>query len=397
LKFRCFKFLFIFILIIIFNHFYLYKFIGTIYLSQKIEIKNNWIKLNTTEIFKKYLTIFQETYDKEVKIHFDKLKHCFSLKVIDDNKNNSSFNIDDKEKLISKFNKKYKKNFNNVKNIFIDDAFNFGNRIIALNNIIYYSEVLGIKNIYLNSAYNWFIKKEIVTDRINISLLNISEINCISSETFCGHNYDFFFPIYLKPHRRTTILKEEIKKNLPKVKTSEDSLYIYIRSGDSFNPKGNQYTPAPYCFYQRILSKFKFNHIYLLSVDDKSPIINKLLSEYPKIIHQLNSMEIDLSLLCNAYNLVNSVSSFSQAAIFFNDNLINLFEYEIYKLGEKIYHLHYDIDKLDKNFTIYRMKPSENYDIKMFIWKNTETQRKLLFEEKCKYDFIKTIYANNII
>lgn len=190
-------------------------------------------------------------------------------------------------------------------------------------------------------------------------------------------------------------MKEEIKKNLPKVKTSEDSLYIYIRSGDSFNTKGNEYTPAPYCFYQRILSNYKFKDIILISSDKKSPIINKLLSEYPKIIYQSNSMEIDLSLLCNAYNLVNSVSSFSQAAIFFNDNLINLFEYEVYKLGEKIYHLHYDIDKLDKKFFIYRMKPSENYEIKMFIWKNTDNQRKLLFEEKCKYDFNKTIYVNN--
>ena len=220
--------MFFFILIFIFNHFYLYKVIGTIYLSQKIEINNNWIRLNATEIFKKYLTIFQETDDKDVKIHFDRLKDCFSLKVIYDNKNTSSFTIDDKLKLINKFKQKYKKNFNYVKNIFIDDAFNFGNRIIALNNIIYYSEVLGIKNIYLNSAYNWFIKKEIITDKLNISLLNISEINCFSSETYCGHNYDFFFPIYLKPHRRTTILKEEIKKNLPKVKTSEDSLYNII-------------------------------------------------------------------------------------------------------------------------------------------------------------------------
>ena len=84
------------------------------------------------------------------------------------------------------------------------------------------------------------------------------------------------------------------------------------------------------------------------------------------------------------------MSSFSQVAISFNDNLINLFEYEVYKMGEKILHFHYDFDKLDRNFNVYRMKPSKNYYIKMFNWRNTDSQRKLLFEENCKYDFIKT-------
>ena len=42
--------------------------------------------------------------------------------------------------------------------------------------------------------------------------------------------------------------------------------------------------------------------------------------------------------------------SFTQATISFNNNLINLFEYEVYKIKESIYHFHYDIDKLDKKF-----------------------------------------------
>ena len=125
------------------------------------------------------------------------------------------------------------------------------------------------------------------------------------------------------------------------------------------------------------------------------PFVFKLLSKYPNIIHKLNSIKKDLALICNAYNLVNSVSSFSQVAISFNDNLINLFEYEVYKMGEKILHFHYDFDKLDRNFNVYRMKPSKNYYIKMFNWRNTDSQRKLLFEENCKYDFIKTNSKKN--
>ena len=45
------------------------------------------------------------------------------------------------------------------------------------------------------------------------------------------------------------------------------------------------------------------------------------------------SLEKDIASLIYAYNLVNAFSSFSQVAISFNDNLINLFEYEIYKIN----------------------------------------------------------------
>ncbi len=38
------------------------------------------------------------------------------------------------------------------------------------------------------------------------------------------------------------------------------------------------------------------------------------------------------------------------------------------------------------------MKPSENYLRKMYNWKNTDDQRRLLFEEKCINDFNITKY-----
>ena len=102
----------------------------------------------------------------------------------------------------------------------------------------------------------------------------------------------------------------------------------------------------------KVISNFKFNNIYLISQDDKSPIIGKLLKNFPKIKHKLNSKEVDISTLMNAYNLVNSVSSFSLASITFNDNLINLFEYENYQYGTGIIHFHYDFDKLEREFNI---------------------------------------------
>ena len=265
-----------------------------------------------------------------------------------------------------------------------------------MNNLIYYCEILGIKNIYLNSEINWYIKSEIRTEKIHISIISKNKINCNSITTYCCNIAVFFFPTIIKSKRRSIILKNEIKKNLPQIKTDKNDLYIYIRSGDSFQIGGNHYPPSPFCFYKKIISNFKFNKIYLISQDDKSPIIRKLLKDYTQIRHKLNSKEVDIATIMNAYNLVNSVSSFSLASIAFNDNLINLFEYEVYPYGTGAIHFHYDFDKLEREFNIYRMKPSEEFYVKTFAWENTKEQRDLLFKENCKYNFRKTKYSKTM-
>ena len=357
---------------------------------------NNWIQKNKTELLNNYLTVFNGVYDKVVKNEINFLKNYLSLKVIL-KEGNLSLNLETKEQLRRSLKGYTGKDFGLLKNIFISKTVFFGNEIISFNNLIYYCEIFGIKNIYLNSTIDWYIKNDINTDKIHISLNSGNNINCKSYDTYCVHIYKFFYPMVIKCERRSIILKEEIKRNLPKIQVNKKDLYIYIRSGDCFQVGGNvNYPLAPYCFYQKIISNFKFNDIYLISPDDESPIIQRLLKDYPTIKHKMNPKEIDISLLMNAYNLVNAVSSFSLTAISFNDNLINLFEYEIYQLRNAIIHFHYDIDKLERTFNVYRMKPSEDYYVKMFAFENTEEQRKLLFDEKCKYDFKKTKYTKTI-
>ena len=388
IKKRNFKFVFILYFVNISNYIYLKA------INENV-IENNWISKNTTEILNNYLSVFKGIYSKNLIEEIEKIKKYFSLKLLSKNKN-SSLNLKIIKKLISELKKITHKNIGQLRKIFILSTINFGNQIMALNNLIYYCEVLGIKNIYLSSSINWYIKNPIKTDKIQISVISPKDINCKSKETFCGKLISFYYPVVIKPKRRAIILKDEIKKNLPKITTNTKDLYIYIRSGDSFQPNGNGYTPAPYCFYQKVISNYKFDDIYLISEDDKSPIIKKLLKDYPYIKHTLNSKEIDLAILMSSYNLVNSFSSFSQASIAFNDNLINLFEYEVYKLETAIVHFHYDIDKLNKTFNVFRMRPSEYYTIKMHDWKNTEEQRKLLFSDNCKYEFIETKYNTTI-
>ena len=95
-------------------------------------------------------------------------------------------NLQTKENLIEALNEKSKKNFRLVKNIFITHELNFGNLIVAFNNLIYYSEILGIKNIYLNNKINWYIK-------IHISFISKNSINCSSYDTFCDHLFFFHY------------------------------------------------------------------------------------------------------------------------------------------------------------------------------------------------------------
>ena len=396
-RIKIFKFIFLIISInfIIFSFDISLNDLFSLYNSSKKEINNYWIK-NQTEFINYFLPNLDKKKYTFLNEEISKIQKYFSLKTLLKDEN-CSLNLETKEMLKNKYLNRHTKNISLVKNIFIKHPYNFGNQIISLNNVIFYCEVLGIKNIFLRAggdSNKWYIKDDVITDKIKISLLPKEKINCNSEETICVNLYpSLFYPNIIKPKRRSLILKEEILRNLPKIKTNKGDLYIHIRAGDMFSRYGNMYIPIPYCFYQKILSSFKFKNIFLISVDDKSPIIDKLLLDYPKIQHKIRPVQEDISALIYTYNLVVSVSSFALAAIGFNDNLRNLFEYDVYKLEDKIVHFHYDIDKLNRKFNIYRMKPSEYYFNKMYNWRNNEKQRNLLFEENCKYDLIKTRYT----
>ena len=352
--------------------------------SIKKENNNNWHN-NLNNLINYYLSNYKNT---DINKNLERWKDELSLKLLTKDEN-SHFNLESKKKLKIALSKSFKKDINKIKNIFIKRPFFFGNQIIALNNLLYYAEILGIKDIYFNSEGKFFIENDIFTDKIHISLKSRNDTDCSSQETFCGYFFEhFYFPKVIKPERRSLILKDEIKRNLPKINVKKNDLYIYIRSGDNFGKQGNQYSPFPYCFYQKIFSRFKFKNIYIIAVDDKSPIIKKLLLDYPNIKYNSNPLDMDIALLISAYNLVNSISSFSQAVISFNDNLKNLFDYQIYQVIAGILHFHYLLDKLNRKFNLWLMKPSENYFNKFYLnWKNDEEQNKLLFEEDCKYNF----------
>ena len=99
---------------------------------------------------------------------------------------------------------------------------------------------------------------------------------------------------------------------------------MYIRSGDIFLRFKNtikNYCQPPLCFYIKILDKFKFRKVFIISEDRLNPIIPIMLRKYSYIIHEKNNLKLDISYLINSYNLESATSTFLSIILKFNDKL----------------------------------------------------------------------------
>ena len=297
-----------------------------------------------------------------------------------------------KKKVYEEISNRTKRIIKKIDTFFIERANPFGNNVPCINNAIFYCEVLGCNQIILkdrNTQRKWLIKKPVYIKKLNITIKQGSEVNCKDDNILCVyHTFDLLYPFLLIPQIRTQYIKDEILSNLPTINVNPDDLYIHLRGGDVFRTVPLEtYAQPPLCFYERIINMTSFKNIYIIAQDKKNVVFQPLINKYPNIIYQKNSFEHDVSILAHAYNIVLSVSSFCISSIKFNDNLKNVYEYEIYKLSEMFLHLHHFVFKLNQKYIIHLMKPSERYASKMFRWIYSHAQRNLMLEENCPYDF----------
>ena len=279
----------------------------------------------------------------------------------------------------------------NVKSLYIDVNFRFGNLIVFLNKILFYCEIIGCEYIILNKDKFWFLN-----DTINIKYKNIT-IKKGNHEYFKSSSvlYNKPWKIYsnnffnIKTPIRVHLLRDQIINNLPKIITKRDELYIHVRSGNVFNNYfHSKYAQPPFCFYFNILKNFKFEKVILIAKDSYNPIIKKLIQKFPKIKFAQNSIKEDISILMNAFNIVCSISSLLITILQLNYQFEFLWDYNIYQIDEKMKHFHFDFNKLPhNNFTLFRMEPSLIYKNKMLNWKHTKAQLKLMLKEKCINEF----------
>ena len=291
------------------------------------------------------------------------------------------------------------KNITHLETFYLSHNSNFGNGLIVLNNVIFYCEVVGCQKIILyknQTNRKWLIKNPIYVEKSNLTIMQGSNVDCNRENILCIYEtgmliYFPYFPAVIIPQVRTNIIKKEILNNLPNVNVNPNDLYIHIRGGDIFTTLiHNMYAQPPLCFYKKIIDNWAFNNIYIISMDRSNIIVNTLISNYKNIIHNTNNIEYDISILCHAYNIVASVSSFVFSSIKLNDNLKELWEYDMMRLSEKFLFLHHHISKFNIRYKIHTMQPSDIYLSKMFSWNSSPEQLKLMLEVNCTYDFILT-------
>ena len=334
-----------------------------------------------------YSKIQYEIKEKNIEKQF--YKYFMSLKPI--SYENNSLLSEFRKNVLKIFSTNSNKKINTIDSLYIDYNYRFGNQLVLLNKIIFYCEILKCKKILLNNNNRIYIKNKIKDDKFNLTIEVIKESKNINLKNI---TLSLYFPnayykfLEIKPDYKFYVIKNEILKNIPFIKTKKNDLYIHIRSGDIFILPHKAYSQPPYCFYKTIINKNKFNNIFILSEDNRNPIINKLINEFPNIVFKKNKIELDISFLVYAYNIVGSESSFCMEAIKFNDYLINFYEYNIYNIREKIFHFHHLFYNYKRNYTIFLMNPSENYIKNMYIWRASRRQINIMLRDKCHNKFL---------
>ena len=324
----------------------------------------------------------------------DEKERFYQYYNLTDYSNNMKKQDELRDKLLQELSRLKNQTISKIDIFFISFSLNFGNSLVAINNAIFYCEVIRCNKIILNSLNSkrrWLLRNPINIEKLNITIIQDFNINCSDNNIFCFYesSWDIFFPKIIFSQLRTDLIKKEILRNLPEVNIEKDSLYIHIRSGDIFQevPHG-YYAQPPLCFYESIINNNKFSNIYIVSMDNSNIILDVLTNKYPNIVYKNNTLEYDISLLCHAFNLAISASSFALSAIKLNENLVNVWEFDIIRLSEKLLFLHHHIFKLSRQFKIHTMQPSDNYLSKMFSWKRSYEQIKLMLEDNCPFDFI---------
>ena len=294
-----------------------------------------------------------------------------------------------------------------MKNIHIERWYGrLGNNIIQVLNAIlialYYNyNIILPQHNYFNTTYI------IINEKITIENEKINSIENGDFYFWAGiKNIDTkLFKLYklnkLNNDKAFEILKSSFNfTNFKLHNLKNNDVLIHMRGGDIFdntNPHG-VYIMPPLSYYIDIIKSIKFDDIidkpviYLISEDTLNPCVNELLKLYPQIIYKNQSLNDDISLILSAHNIISSFGTFISSLIYISSNIKNLYEVSYYNddhaYSSNDYRVFTNINFYTTELTEYRnlMRP----------WRNTQEQKKLMLDYKCKNSFIKNDNINII-
>ena len=364
-----------------------------IYFKKKLYsdiINYNGEKLLKSKLLDNYLSGIPDIYLDEKNQEKKLFNEYYYL---DDYSNDPTIKKELRSKFLEFISKKKNQNVTKLDVFYLNKAYKFGNQIIALSNTIFYCEIVGCNSIIIKKKLNVLISKPVYIKKYNITISLGSNIDCKKTNILCFYEISLssFFPRIIMPQVRIEFIKREILRNLPNVNIDPNDLYIHIRGGDIFKyGVGKNYAQPPLCYYEKVINNnASFKTIHIISMDHSNLVLDNLMKKYENIIYKKNNLKYDISVLCHAFNIAVSVSSFAFSAIKLNDNLKNLWEFDMIRLSQKLFFLHHHIFQFRINYKIYSMKPSEIYRKKMFSFKRTKEQLKLMIKDKCTYDFVR--------
>ena len=140
----------------------------------------------------------------------------------------------------------------------------------------------------------------------------------------------------LKP-KINSILRELFKKNLNIPNMNDNQLVIHIRSGDCFDPNKAhpKYIPPPLSYYTTVIQSKQWEKIIILSEDFKNPCIGKLKELYPNIIHEINTISKDISIILGAKYIVSSIGTLVENLVKLSDQTKHIYKPENTKFSNK--------------------------------------------------------------
>ena len=123
-----------------------------IHINEKINDSINDTVNNTiNDTINEYLSQIPENFSKWKEDERIFLNKYFSLKELPSN--NLKLFSEIKEQLLQKFSKEFNKNLTQINTVFLTSKWYFGNSYIAMNNIVFYCEILGCKKIILTLIF----------------------------------------------------------------------------------------------------------------------------------------------------------------------------------------------------------------------------------------------------